>query len=69
MVDHPIALAQPVVAIEPACSFCTRPSRYCRVLLHNHDYSAFICEGCAPVAAAMTLDIVKKQDERVGGEH
>ncbi len=42
---------------EPRCSFCDLPAHLCRVLLHNETKTAFICDHCAPSAAAQCRDI------------
>ncbi|MCV9960793.1 hypothetical protein OIU34_02675 [Pararhizobium sp. BT-229] len=64
MPDSVIAPASPtdLQAAEPVCSFCDLPPRYCAVLLYNATKTAFICDHCAPSAAAQCRDIAAAKD-------
>jgi hypothetical protein len=63
MSEADIAHASPTdIFQQPACSFCGTPARNCRVLLHNETFTAFICESCAPTAAAMARDALARQE-------
>ncbi|UDF29317.1 UNVERIFIED_ORG: hypothetical protein LHK14_17660 [Roseateles sp. XES5] len=47
---------------EITCSFCGLSAKECRVLLRSETSIAFICDACAPAAAAQIRDILKRRE-------